>query len=304
LTALEFEVDRRYRFKKGSGLPVKVPVIEMIEIGAGGGSIAHIDTLGLLKVGPESAGAEPGPACYGRGGSQPTVTDADLVLGYLDPQTFLGGRLRLDVGRARESLAPIATRLGLGLVETAAGAVRVVEHQMADLIRKASVQKGYDPRDCVVYAYGGAGPVHAGVYARELGAQGVVVPLGGLCSLWSALGAASADLLHIYEAVDIQPSPFDPARVAQHFAELEERGRVQLRADGIDPAQARLARSADIRYKGQINEVEVPVPAGVLDAAALAQLVSDFHRRYETVDGRGAGFHEARVEIVTYRVRA
>src|SRR5207249_5957819 len=153
------------------------------------------------------------PACYGCGGTQPTVTDADLVLGYLDPGYFLGGRLRLDQDRARASLEPIATRLGLGLVETAAGAVRVVEHQMADLIRKATVQKGYDPRDCVVFAYGGAGPVHAGVYARELGAQGVVVPLGGLCSLWSALGAASADLLHIYEAV----------RSEEHTSELQSR---------------------------------------------------------------------------------
>src|SRR2546428_164741 len=151
---------------------------------------------------------------------------------------------------------------------------------------------------------GGAGPVHAGVYARELGAQSVVVPLGGLCSLWSALGAASADLLHIYEAVDIQSSPFDPVRVMQRFAELEARGRAQLHTDGIDPTQARLARSADIRYKGQINEVEVPVPAGTLDESALAQLVSDFHRRYETVYGQGAGFREARVEVVTYRVRA
>jgi N-methylhydantoinase A len=175
---------------------------------------------------------------------------------------------------------------------------------MADLIRKATVQKGYDPRDCLVFAYGGAGPVHAGVYARELGAQGVVVPLGGLCSLWSALGAASADLLHVYEAVDIQPSPFDPARVMHHFQDLEGRGLDELRTDGIDPARARLARSADIRYKGQINEVEVPVPSGTLDEALLVQLAGDFHRRYETVYGKGAGFREARVEIVTYRVRA
>jgi N-methylhydantoinase A len=282
-----------------------VPRIDIRSIGSGGGSIVWVDDVsGTMRVGPISAGATPGPACYGRGGAQPTITDADLVLGYVDADYFLGGRLRLDREKARASFEAIATRVGLGLVETAAGAVRVVEHQMADLIRKATVQKGYDPRDCVVYAYGGAGPVHAGVYARELGAQGVVVPLGGLCSLWSALGAASADLLHIYEAVDIRPSPFDPARVAQHFAELEDRGREQLHADGVDPATARLARSADIRYKGQINEVEVPVTAGALDAAALAQLVADFHRRYETVYGRGAGFQEARVEIVTYRVRA
>jgi N-methylhydantoinase A len=282
-----------------------VPRIDIRSIGSGGGSIVWVDDLsGTMRVGPISAGAVPGPACYSRGGAQPTVTDADLLLGYVDADYFLGGRLRLDRDKARASFEPVATRVGMGLIETAAGAVRVVEHQMADLIRKATVQKGYDPRDCVVYAYGGAGPVHAGVYARELGAQGVVVPLGGLCSLWSALGAASADLLHIYEAVDILPSPFDPARVIQHFAALEARGREQLAADGIDPAQARLARSADIRYKGQINEVEVPVPAGPLNEAALTQLVADFHRRYETVYGRGAGFHEARVEIVTYRVRA
>jgi N-methylhydantoinase A len=282
-----------------------VPRIDIRSIGSGGGSIVWVDDVsGTLRVGPISAGAQPGPACYGRGGTQPTVTDADLVLGYIDPEAFLGGRLRLDRDQARASLEPIARQLGLGLIETAAGAVRVVEHQMADLIRKVTVQKGYDPRDCVVFAYGGAGPVHAGVYARELGAQGVVVPLGGLCSLWSALGAASADLLHIYEAVDIQPSPFDPARVTAHFAELEARGAEQLRADGIDPESARLARSADLRYKGQINEVEVPLTSGTLDAAALAQLIADFHRRYETVYGRGAGFQEARVEIVTYRVRA
>ncbi|HMH50257.1 MAG TPA: hydantoinase/oxoprolinase family protein [Candidatus Acidoferrum sp.] len=282
-----------------------VPRIDIRSIGSGGGSIVWIDEVsGTMRVGPISAGAQPGPACYGRGGVQPTITDADLVLGYVDPDAFLGGRLRLDPERARESFAAIATRLGLGLVETAAGAARVVEHQMADLIRKATVQKGYDPRDCVVFAYGGAGPVHAGVYARELGAQGVVVPLGGVCSLWSALGAASADLLHIYEAVDIQPSPFDPSRVMERFRELEERGLTQLRADGIDPGQVRLARSADVRYKGQINEVEVPVAAGPLDEAALRQLVGDFHRRYETVYGHGAGFPEARVEVVTYRVRA
>src|SRR5262245_38787527 len=282
-----------------------VPRIDIGSIGSGGGSIIWIDDLsGTMRVGPIPASAPPAPACYGRGGTQPTVTDADLALGYIDPGNFLGGRLRLDPERARQSLEPIATRLGLGLVETAAGAARVVEHQMADLIRQATVQKGYHPRDCAVFAYGGAGPGPAGVYARGLGAQSVVGPLGGVCSLWSALGAAAADLLHIYEAVDIQPSPWDPARVMQRFAELEERGRAQLGADGIDAPQGRLARTADIRYKGQINEVEVPVAAGVLDEAALAQLVADFHRRYETVYGQGAGFYEARVEIVTYRVRA
>ncbi len=282
-----------------------VPRIDIRSIGSGGGSLVRVDEVsGSLRVGPQSAGAEPGPVCYGRGGREPTVTDADLVLGYLDPDYFLDGRLRLDRQAAWASLEPIATRIGMSIVETASGVARVVEHQMADLIRKATVQKGYDPRDFVVFAYGGAGPVHAGVYARELGAQQVVVPLGDICSLWSALGAASADVLHIYEAVDIIPSPFDPTRVAANFADLERRGREQLVADGIDSARARLHRSADMRYKGQINEVEVAVPDGALDAAALERLIADFHHRYETLYGRGAGFREARVEIVTYRVRA
>src|SRR5437773_540371 len=282
-----------------------VPRIDIRSIGSGGGSIVWVDeTSGSLRVGPLSAGAAPGPVCYGRGGREPTVTDAAVALGYLDPDYFLGGRLRLDGAAARASLEPIARRLGMGVVETASGAARVVEHQMADLIRKVTVHKGYDPRDFTVFAYGGAGPVHAGVYARELGAESLIVPLGGVCSLWSALGAATADLLHIHETVDILPDPFDPARVGARFAELEARGLRQLAADGVDMKVARLARSADIRYKGQINEVEVPVVPGPLDAAALATLVGDFHRRYETVYGKGAGFHEARVEIVTYRVRA
>jgi N-methylhydantoinase A len=281
-----------------------VPRIDIRSIGSGGGSIVWIDeTSRTLRVGPLSAGAAPGPVCYGRGGSEPTVTDAAVALGYLDPDYFLGGRLRLDAAAARASLEPVAGRLGMGVMEAASGAARVVEHQMADLIRKVTVHKGYDPRDFVVFAYGGAGPVHAGVYARELGAQSLLVPLGGVCSLWSALGAATADLLHIYETVDILASPFDPSRVNERFAELEQQGRAQLGRDGVDRAAARVARSADMRYKGQINEVEVPVPAGPLDAPALATLAADFHRRYETLYGPGAGFREARVEIVTYRVR-
>ena len=281
-----------------------VPRIDIRSIGSGGGSIVWVDeTSGSLRVGPLSAGAVPGPVCYGRGGTEPTVTDAAVALGYLDPDYFLGGRLRLDGDAARQSLEPIARRLGMSVVEAASGAARVVEHQMADLIRKVTVHKGYDPRDFAVFAYGGAGPVHAGVYARELGAQSLIVPLGGVCSLWSALGAATADLLHIYETVDILASPFDAARVSERFAELERQGLDQLERDGIAPGAARIARSADIRYKGQINEVEVAVPAGELDEAALAELAADFHRRYEALYGAGAGFREARVEIVTYRVR-
>ncbi len=242
-----------------------VPRIDIRSIGSGGGSIIRVDeTSGTLRVGPLSAGAVPGPVCYGRGGSEPTVTDASVVLGYLDPDYILGGRLRLDVTAARASLEPIARRLGMGVVEAASGAARVVEHQMADLIRKVTVHKGYDPRDFVVFAYGGAGPVHAGVYARELGAQSLVVPLGGVCSLWSALGAATADLLHIYETVDILASPFDAGPRQRAVRRARAARPDQLEKDGVAPETAQLARSADMRYKGQINEVEVAVPSGPL----------------------------------------
>src|SRR5262249_56187365 len=149
------------------------------------------------------------------------------ALGCPDRGSCPGGRLPLDAAEARASLEPLAARLGLGLVETASGAARVVEHQMADLIRKVTVHKGYDPRDFAVFAYGGAGPVHAGVYARELGAQSLLVPLGGVCSLWSALGAATADLLHIFETVDILASPFDPRPVNQRLGHLQAQRRRQ-----------------------------------------------------------------------------
>ncbi|HEY5002775.1 MAG TPA: hydantoinase/oxoprolinase family protein, partial [Ktedonobacteraceae bacterium] len=187
LTALDFEVDRRYRFKKGSGLPVKVPVIEMIEIGAGGGSIAHIDALGLLKVGPESAGAEPGPVCYGRGGTQPTVTDADLVLGYLDPNYFLGGQLKIDLPAAQQAIqTQIATPLGLSLEEAAWGIHQIVNESMANAARIHTLERGKDPHRFPVFAFGGAGPVHGFRVAQALGSPALIVPLGA--GVMSAVG--------------------------------------------------------------------------------------------------------------------
>ena len=154
----DFEVDRGHRFKKGSGLPVKTPVIEMIEIGAGGGSIARIDALGLLKVGPDSAGAEPGPACYGRGGTEPTVTDADLILGYLDPAFFLGGRMQLDLAAAERAIKErIADPLGLSVAEAAWGIHQVVNESMANAARVHAIERGKDARSFPVFAFGGAG---------------------------------------------------------------------------------------------------------------------------------------------------
>ncbi|HEX7101793.1 MAG TPA: hydantoinase/oxoprolinase family protein, partial [Nitrolancea sp.] len=179
LTSSDFEVSRVYRFKKGSGFPVSVPVIEMIEIGAGGGSIASIDQLGLLKIGPHSAGAEPGPACYGHGGTEPTVTDADLVLGNLDPDFFLGGAMTLDRETAERAIDErVAKPLGLSVVEAAWGIHQLVNENMANAARVHAIERGADPRAYPLFAFGGAGPVHAFRVAKILHAPGVIVPAG------------------------------------------------------------------------------------------------------------------------------
>src|SRR5579859_3274040 len=193
LIAHEFEVDRRYRLKKGSGLPIKLPVIEMIEIGAGGGSLARLDSLGLLKVGPASAGAEPGPVCYGRGGTQPTVTDADLVLGYLDPDFFLGGRLRLGRAAAEHAITTrIAEPLHLSIEEAAWGIHQIVNENMANAARIHTLERGKDPHRIPVFAFGGAGPAHGFRIAKALGSSALIVPLGA--GVMSAVGFLTAPL--------------------------------------------------------------------------------------------------------------
>src|SRR5437588_7974367 len=193
LIAYEFEVDRRYRFKKGSGLRIKASVIEMIEIGAGGGSIARIDALELLKVGPESAGAEPGPVCYGYGGSEPTVTDADLVLGYLDPDYFLGGQLRINLAAARRATQErIADPLGISIEEAAWGIHQIVNESMANAARIHTLERGKDPHRFPVFAFGGAGPVHGFRIAKALGSPALNAAFGA--GVMCAVGLLTAPL--------------------------------------------------------------------------------------------------------------
>ncbi|MBL8385363.1 MAG: hydantoinase/oxoprolinase family protein [Burkholderiales bacterium] len=282
-----------------------LPKVDIQAIGAGGGSMARVDAATrTLQVGPQSAGAAPGPVCYGRGGTVPTVTDADVVLGYIDPDNFLGGRIRLDRAAATAAIAAQAKQLGLSVMETAAGIARIAEFKMADIIRKTTVQKGFDPRDFVLYAFGGAGPVHASVFGAELGVKKVVIPLRHIASTWCALGAASADILHVYEQVDIQVSPFDVARANRSLAALEAQARARMDKDGIARSRRRYAFSVDMRHKGQINEVEVPLPGGRLTAALLASLRERFYVRYEQLYGHGSSYRNARLELVTLRLRA
>ncbi len=282
-----------------------LPKLDVQTLGTGGGSKVWIDkTTRSLRVGPESAGADPGPVCYGRGGKIPTTTDADLVLGYLDPENFAGGTMQLDYDAAAQALQLLADELDMELFELASGVAQIAEFQMADLIRKVTVQKGLDPREFVIFAFGGAGPVHMGVAARELGVQKVIVPQGDTAAVWCAFGAASADILHVKEQVNIMSSPFDLTKVNALLKELEDRGRDHLNDDQVAPDRHQFALSVDMRHRGQINEVEVDLDSGVLSEDDMDGLRTRFVERYERLYGRGAALPGARLEIVTYRCRA
>jgi N-methylhydantoinase A len=282
-----------------------LPKVDIQAIGAGGGSMAVVDPITrTMRVGPESAGADPGPVCYGKGGINPVVTDADVVLGYINPDNFLGGRIKLDKAKATEAIAKIAKTLNLSLMEAAAGIAKIAEFKMADIIRKMTVQKGFDPRDFVLYAFGGAGPMHAGVFGAELRVQKVVIPLKQIASTWCAFGAASADILHVYEQVDIQVTPFDPKRINDVLAGLEARAHAQMDKDGIPKARRHFSFSLDLRHKGQINEVEVVFPEKRYKTAGYEKLRQRFYQRYEQLYGAGSSYHNARVELVTLRLRA
>ena len=247
-----------------------------------------------LTVGPESAGADPGPACYGKGGLTATVTDADVVLGRINPDNFLGGRMRLDRARAIAAVQRVADPLKLSLMEAASGIARIAEFKMADIIRKMTVEKGFDPRDFVLFAFGGAGPAHAGVFAHELGVQKVVIPQKEIASTWCAFGAASADILHVYEQVDIQPSPFDAARINDTLEALERKANEQMDRDGIAKPRRRFRFSLDMRHRGQINEVEVML-AGKRLQSGLRKPAPTLLHALRTALRTGSSYAEARI---------
>ncbi|MEO0428352.1 MAG: hydantoinase/oxoprolinase family protein [Pseudomonadota bacterium] len=300
LIAPDFEVDRRYRFKKGSGLPVKTPVIEMIEIGTGGGSIAGVDGLGRLRVGPESAGAVPGPACYGKGGTEPTVTDADLLLGYLDPGFFAGGEMALDTAAAERALeAGVGQALGLGALEAAAAVHRMANEAMAAAARLHALERGMDASRLPLFAFGGAGPVHSWGVARILGSPAVVYPWGA--GVMSAVGFLAAPLS--LDFVRSQPGRLDALdwdAAAGLMAEMATEGAAAL-APSLDGARATEERVADMRYARQGYEIRVPVPDGPLDAAMADPLAKAFEAAYEALYGHTVP--NAAIEVVSWRLR-
>jgi N-methylhydantoinase A len=283
MTTTDYEVARVYRFKKGSGLPIKVPVIEMIEIGAGGGSIARIDTLGLLKVGPDSAGSDPGPVCYGLGGKAPTVTDADLVLGYVDANFFLGGKMQLDADAAYRAITDtIARPLGLKTVEAAWGIHQVVNENMASAARVHAIERGKDPRSYALFAFGGAGPVHACHVAQILEMSHVICPMGaGVASAFGMLCAPLAfDFVRSYYAT---LDTLDWQHVNALLESMEEEGRQLMQAAGVSPAAVRMVRRCEMRYAGQTHEIPVELPAGPLGPERYAALLTAFEKAYNAL---------------------
>jgi N-methylhydantoinase A len=282
-----------------------LPKVDLQAIGAGGGSLARVQAEArTMTVGPDSAGAFPGPVCYSRGGTVPTVTDAQLVLGYLDPDNFAGGRMKLDKSAALSSIESLGKQIGMSATQCAAAICRIVELQMADVIRKVTVEKGFDPRDFVLFAFGGAGPAHAGVFAAELGVQKVVIPQRKAASTWCAFGAAAADVLHIFEHTEIMPTPVPAKRINDILDALEKKAAELMKGEGIAAGRHRFEFSLDVRHKGQINEVEILLPFGRLPSDYEPRLRRLFTERYEKLYGRGSALAGAQLEIVVCRLRA
>jgi N-methylhydantoinase A len=282
----------------------KIPAVEVLSIGAGGGSIAWVEPhSGTLRVGPYSAGSDPGPASYRMGGTEPTVTDANLVLGYLDPDAVFGTagdrRIHPDRSLAEEAIRRVAEPLHLSVVDAARGIVEIIDAKMANLLENVVVGRGFDPRDFTIFSFGGSGPVHAAGYARELGVTDVLVP-GEIASVWSAFGIALSDLRYAAEA-DVQlVSPIDAAELEATYHGIED----GLRANVGDEPGAEFRRFARMRYEWQRNELEVGVPSGRLTDEALAAVTTDFEQRYEQRYGQAALLPDARFEIVNVRSEA
>lgn len=287
------------------GIPLQVPTVKVVTIGAGGGSIAWTDGRRLM-VGPQSAGADPGPACYDQGGGEPTVTDALVVLGLLDADNFFGGRKRLNRAKAESAIQDkIARPLGLTFMEAAAGIYEIVTAKMADLIRKVTVGSGYDPRQFVIFAYGGASPAHCALYGDALGVKEVIVP--DTASVFSALGTVFSDIKYTYarsELCPLEPDPSIADRVDCVFEEIEENALADMVASGFSITETLLLRKIDLHYEGQMNELTIPWEGKRLTPEAVKDLRRLFDQAYEMKFGQGTSRAESPLEIVSLRVEA
>jgi N-methylhydantoinase A len=296
-----FEVDRRWRFKEGSGLPVTIPSIDMIEIGAGGGSIARVDNLGLLKVGPDSAGSAPGPACYGRSGTAPTVTDADLVLGLLDADNFLGGDMKLDRKAAETAIGKLGANLDLSCSQAARGIFRVVTESMAAAVRTHATDRGVDWRGMPLFAFGGAGPLHACEVAALLQSSEVIVPPQP--SVLSAFGTLVTSVrLDLVRSDLVRVGELDWARVDRILRELAREATAALGEAGCPAGNVTLIFAADLRYLGQQSELTVTLEADPRTHHDASRIVSLFEANYKRLYGVNPS--HVPIELVTWRVTA
>jgi N-methylhydantoinase A len=282
-----------------AGYPVMVPMIDVHSIGAGGGSIAYVDRGGAFRVGPRSAGSEPGPACYGKGGDQPTVTDANMVLQRLDADHFLGGEMLVFPELAEQAIRRLADQLGLDLLDAAHGVVEILNSNMANAIRSRTIQKGFDPRTFSLVAFGGAGPLHAAEVADTLDIPEIIVP--AFPGITSATGLLTTDLK--YDTIHTEfmlSTDLDLERLNADLRRLEERVRTQLQHDRVPDDKIRLSRWADCRYVGQGYELRAEVPAGDLDSAAMDRVWQRFHEIHAAEYGHS--FPTTPIEVVTIRI--
>ena len=266
--------------RASAGYPIKIPVVDIVEIGAGGGSIAWIDEAGSLHVGPQSAGAMPGPACYGRGGREPTVTDANVVAGRINPAYFLGGEIALDVTRAREALGPIARHFGISVEAAALGVIRLANANMVNALKLVSVHRGYDPRDFTLVAFGGGGAMHATALADELRIARVLIPTSP--AVFSAWGMLMTDLRYdlIWTSI-LRTQAAANDGLDRMWRTLEDQARTYFAQQRVEPSRLVFQRFADMRYAGQEHTVKVPVPAGAMTAAAIGEVEGRFHALHE-----------------------
>jgi N-methylhydantoinase A len=281
------------------------PKIEVVSIGAGGGSIVWLEEgTHIPRVGPRSAGARPGPVCYGLGGTEPTLTDVFMLIGYMDPDTFLGGTMRLDPAAARKVFAQkIAGPLQMGVEEAAFGIYRVATAQISDLIHEITVERGLDPRDFVLHAFGGSCGIVAGMFGAELNVKKMVVPY--TASVNCAFGLVSADIVHEYSRTIVLPVPSPAEAINEIYRPMIERARRQLKEEGFSAEKIRLEWSIDLRYSRQVYEVTTNVRAHTpLDEDGVVQLVADFEAQYERKYGRGSAFREAGIEMTMFRLTA
>ncbi len=286
---------------KIEGRDIAVPMMDINTVSAGGGTLARVDRFGVLEVGPQSAGAVPGPVCYGRGGAQPTITDCNLVLGYLSEDNFLGGRMRLDAGAARQAMEQcIAQPLEMTVSKAADGIIRIIDVKMEEAIKAISTMRGHDLRDFMLLAFGGAGPLHASRMARDLGMAGIIVPL--YPGVYSAIGLLMSDVKHDYIQSKMTPLTELTAKdITGMFAPLEKLAREELSDDGFVEDGIAIECALDMRYAGQGYEITLPFAAASLQAGGLAELRATFDAQHRSMFGHMAP--EEPVEVVSYRVR-